>query len=90
MAGTFAAALSASDSAAAFPSRAVAGFGFRVVAPIRPAVDPDNREYDHGGRFGTGIDISAATSVAAFLWKLDDFAHCSPLSAPAARPLVTA
>lgn len=53
----------------------------KSIRTIRIAVDADYWQNDYGRRLGVGVDIFAAR--AHLVGKSDDFAHCSPPSAPA-------
>jgi len=61
----------------------IAWFRRKAARAVRFPFDTYYREDNHGGGFGFGIDISAAAGAARLVGKLDDFAHCSPLSVPA-------
>jgi hypothetical protein len=61
----------------------VAGMRFETVAAVRRPLDADDRQYDHCRRLGGGVDRSAAARARCLVWKADNFAHCSPSSAPA-------
>jgi len=59
----------------------------KTIRAIGITVDSDNGKNNYRRRFGICIDIFAAAR-ARIVGKSDDFAHCSPPSAPAWLPLV--
>jgi len=59
----------------------------KTIRAIGIAVDADNGKDNYRRRFGICIDVFAAARVRV-VGKSDDFAHCSPPSAPAWFPLV--
>jgi hypothetical protein len=58
-----------------------------TIRAVGITFDSDNGKNDHRRRFGICVDIFAAAR-ARVVGKSDDFAHCSPPSAPAWLPLV--
>jgi hypothetical protein len=74
---------SAGSAAAAATARAIAGLGLEPVIAVRIAVDSDHRENDDSRGFSLCVDIPAGPRVSRLVGKSDDFAHFSPLSAPA-------
>jgi hypothetical protein len=61
----------------------IAWLWLKTGRAIRFPLDAYHWEDNHGGGFRFGIDISADAGAARLVGKLDDFAHCSPLSFPA-------
>lgn len=59
----------------------------KTIRAIGIAVDADNGQDNYRRRFGICIDVFAAARVRV-VGKSDDFAHCSPPSAPAWFTLV--
>ncbi|MFZ0847290.1 MAG: hypothetical protein WAM62_16000 [Pseudolabrys sp.] len=72
----------ARHTTAAAAAGTIAGVRFETIGTVWIAIDPDHRKDNNGRRLSIGIDISAAAPVARLVGKSDDFAHCSPLSAP--------
>jgi hypothetical protein len=60
----------------------------KAIRAIGITVDSDNGKNNYRRRFGICIDILAAAR-ARVVGKSDDFAHCSPPSAPAWFPPVS-
>jgi hypothetical protein len=54
----------------------------KTIRAIGVSFDSDNGKNNHRCRRGICVDIFAAARVPVF-GKSDDFAHCSPPSAPA-------
>jgi hypothetical protein len=59
----------------------------KTIRAIGVALDSDNGKNNHRRRFSIRVDI-LATARARVVGKSNDFAHCSPPSAPAWLPLV--
>jgi hypothetical protein len=80
------AAGSAFVAATAATPAMIAWLRLKTGRAVRFPLDAYHWEDNHGGGLCFGIDISADAGAARLVGKLDDFAHCSPLSFSAQNP----